>query len=200
MWAVICAYDGIKHFGKIWEKHVQIISPINMGCSSIVFSIPPPPWLLTLGWFLWGNRGEDSGFGTKYWTLSPPPYSTPNMHTLYYIWLFVSVNMWNCFPLGRKIWVVKITACFHNTLNSFISIDQGRFDSSWFEPFRKQNPPVSYSLLLSCSMIGHIRALLTICQCRPQMSQTVFAFDWQLFCCGACVTALCPNTHLWSEN
>lgn len=89
---------------------------------------------------------------------------------------------------------------FHNTLNSFISTDQGRFDSSWYEPFRKQNLPASYSLLLSCNMTGRIRALLTICQCRPQMSQAVSAFDWQLLCCGVCVTAVCPDTHLWSEN
>lgn len=114
-----------------------------------------------------------------------------------------NVCLWNwCFfSTGKKcLQVLKVTTYFHNTLNSFISTDQGRFDSSWYEPFRKQNLPASYSLLLSCSMTGRIRALLTICQCWPQMSQAVSAFDWQLLCCGVCVTAVCLDTHLWSEN
>lgn len=113
------------------------------------------------------------------------------------MYLCVCGSWWVLFSTGKKcLQVLKVTTCFNNTHNSFISTDQGRFDSTWYEPFRKQHLPASYPLLLSCSMTGRIRALLTICQRRPQMSQAVSAFDGQLLCCGVCVTALTPICDL----
>lgn len=38
--------------------------------------------------------------------------------------------------LKRKFWLLKVTVCFHSiSRTSFISKDQGEFDSLWYEPF-----------------------------------------------------------------
>ncbi len=48
----------------------------------------------------------------------------------------VFVPKMSIWQLRRKVWLLKVTVCFHGTSStSFISKDQGEFESSWYEPF-----------------------------------------------------------------